>query len=338
MALSPGTLLTGFLLTDWLDTAGTMQLLVVLAAPFLWMSSTLFENTGRVAVRVGGGLLLAFTLWAVPSNNELWPRLHGIPQDGALYAEDSTGVALLRREDNGSTVLFANGLGHSRVPYGELHTVLGALPAMMHPNPRRVAVIGLGSGDTTYALSGREETEHVASIEIIGAELSVLRLWAAAGAPPPVRSLLADRRNEFHIDDGRAFLLRAAGRFDIIEADALWPRTAYSGNLYSTEYFGLLRSRLATGGYAVSWLPTPRSHDSMIWSFPYRTRRRRDRDRKRFANRARSPRRSATAPAGVHESSLLAGRDRHRQGTEALSDRAAVVWTALNSTAGHCGI
>lgn len=265
-----GTLLTGFVLIDYLDTTGTMRLLVALALPFLWLSFRRWPaGSTSTVVHAGGCVLLVFAVWVVPANSELWPRLHGILQDGAMYAEDSTGVALLRSEDNKTTVLFANGLGHSRVPYGGLHTVLGALPAMLHPNPGRVAVIGLGSGDTTYALSGREETHHVTSIEIIGAELAVLRRWAAAGAPAGVRALLADPRHEFHVDDGRAFLLRSSSRFDVIEADPLWPRTAYSGNLYSVEYFGLLRSRLAAGGYAVSWLPTPRARDSLISAFPY---------------------------------------------------------------------
>ena len=41
-----------------------------------------------------------------------------------------------------------NGVYHSWLPYGGVHSLLGALPAMMHPNPRDVVVIGLGSGDT----------------------------------------------------------------------------------------------------------------------------------------------------------------------------------------------
>ena len=44
-----------------------------------------------------------------------------------------------------------NGKGNSWLPFGGVHTVLGALPVMIHPAPRQVAVVGLGSGDTAWA-------------------------------------------------------------------------------------------------------------------------------------------------------------------------------------------
>ena len=32
-------------------------------------------------------------------------------------------------------VVFVNGIGQSWIPYGNIHTVLGALPAFVHPRP-----------------------------------------------------------------------------------------------------------------------------------------------------------------------------------------------------------
>jgi hypothetical protein len=58
-------------------------------------------------------------------------------------------------------------------------------------------------------------------------------------------------------------------RFDIIEADALRPTSAHSGNLYSEEYFRLLLSRLKPGGFAVTWTPTRRVHDTFVRVFPH---------------------------------------------------------------------
>jgi MFS family permease len=270
-----GTLLTGFVMLDRLGTSGTMRLLVVLGAFFLWV---LFRGTSgggspqvaRGAGRVAAAMALAAAIIAIPSSDVLWPRLHGIQQGGALYTEDGTGLALLRPEPgNGTTIMFANGLGHSRLPYGGIHTVLGALPVLMHPNPVDIAVIGLGSGDTTYAVAGRSETSRIDNIEIIAAELSSLRQLAGSDPNPGVTRLLQDPRIQFHALDGRVFLLRSAKRYDLIEADALRPRTAFSGNLYSVEYFQLLRARLKPQGYAVTWIPTPRTRDSLVAAFPH---------------------------------------------------------------------
>jgi hypothetical protein len=58
-------------------------------------------------------------------------------------------------------------------------------------------------------------------------------------------------------------------KYDIIEADALRPNSAYSGNLYSKEYFELLRSHLAQGGIAVTWSPSPRTWNTFLRVFPH---------------------------------------------------------------------
>ena len=71
------------------------------------------------------------------------------------------------------------------------------------------------------------------------------------------------------VGDGRAYLMRAARRFDVIEADALRPTSASSGNLYSDAYFTLVRNRLARNGLAATWVPTPRVHDAFVKVFPY---------------------------------------------------------------------
>jgi len=269
-----GTMLTGFVLLDRVGTTGTIKLLAVVGGVFLWLA---LRPAGRrgAASRATIGRLAAFAalsaaVIAVPPGDVMWPRLHGVPDRPAVYAEDGTGLALFKFEPgNGSTVVFANGLGQSRLPYGGIHTALGALPVLVHPRPATIAVIGLGSGDTTYAVGGRPETQRIDSIEIVRANLDSLRRFAAVETIPGVRELLADPRVHHHLTDGRAFLLRSTTRYDLIEADALRPSSAYAGNLYSVEYFRLLRSRLAPGGYAVTWTPTRRSLDSLVAAFPH---------------------------------------------------------------------
>ena len=69
--------------------------------------------------------------------------------------------------------------------------------------------------------------------------------------------------------DGRLYLMQSRRRYDVIEADALWPTSAYAGNLYSHGYFTLLRDRLKPNGLAVSWAPTLRVRNTFISVFPY---------------------------------------------------------------------
>ena len=62
-----------------------------------------------------------------------------------------------------------------------------------------------------------------------------------------------------------------ATRYDVIEADAILPKAALSGLLYSQEFFQQVRSKLAPGGISVQWAPTKRSIDTFRSVFPFVT-------------------------------------------------------------------
>jgi hypothetical protein len=172
-------------------------------------------------------------------------------------------------ESNPYITVFVNGLGYSWIPYGDIHTVLGALPLLIHPDPRDIAVIGLGSGDTLFSIGGRPEVQSIRCIEILRPQLENLRHLVQTHPDPGVQKLLDDKRVQHLAGDGRAYLMRTGLRFDLVEADAQWPTTAYAGNFYSREYFELVKSRLKVGGLAVTWTPTERAHQTFLSVFPY---------------------------------------------------------------------
>jgi spermidine synthase len=220
---------------------------------------------GAVAVA-----LVLVVLW-IPGNSRLWARLHGTTPDRIILGEDGSGVSVVKmpREPDGETVVFVNGVGQSVIPYGGIHTILGALPAFVHPDPRSVAIIGLGSGDTVHAVAGRPVIERITSIEIVGSQLETLQRLATRIPYGGLRGLLSDPRIEHVVGDGRTYLMRTNRRFDIIEADALRPTSAYSGNLYSDAYFRLVRDRLTPRGIAATWTASGRIHDAFVQVFPH---------------------------------------------------------------------
>ena len=166
-------------------------------------------------------------------------------------------------------MVFVNGIGQSTLPYGDIHTALGALPAFVHPAPRDAVVIGLGSGDTCHAVAGRRELERVECVEIIRPQIETLAELNRRQPYGGLAALLNDRRITQVFGDGRIHLKRGARQYDIIEADALRPTSSYSGNLYSDGYFELLRQHLKPGGLAATWLPTPRVRNGFVRVFPY---------------------------------------------------------------------
>jgi len=270
-----GSFVTGWWCLDWLGTSGTLKLLVVMSVLFPLVQ--LVRSFGPLAPRrfvpvaaviAAIGALLAW----MPDAGALWGGLHGARPAVMLFGEDGSGTFVLK-SDRGvfrrRVTVFVNGATHSWIPYGGIHTVLGALPAFLHPDPRDVAVIGLGSGDTLFAIAGRKEVERLTCIEIVRPQLETLQRLHREQPYPGLEIILGDPRVAHVYGDGRLYLMQSSRHYDVIEADALWPTSAYAGNLYSHGYFTLLRDRLKPNGIAVSWAPTGRVRNTFINVFPY---------------------------------------------------------------------
>ena len=268
-----GTIITGWVALDLLGTAGTMKGVAGVSTVFaLTATILLLRGRARLAGIAGVAILAAAVLRVLPDATGLWARLHGTTAPRMIYGEDASGLSVFRLEPGRTewrATVFVNGVGQSTIPYGDIHTGLGMVPAFVHPDPRDVAIIGLGSGDTVYGVAGRQEVERITCIEIIAPQIEGLRRLGVRHLYGGVSGLLADPRIRHVAGDGRIFLMRAAATFDIIEADALRPTSAYAGNLYSEEYFALVRSRLRPRGIAATWLPTDRVHNAFVRVFPH---------------------------------------------------------------------
>src|SRR5262249_23553058 len=277
-----GAFVTGWILLDSLGTARSVVVLGMASGAFALLAVR--ESLGAVSRRgvlasAAVALVFAGVAVASPDAATVWAALHGTTRQRVISAEDSTGVSALRVDESfGRTgtqrvVVFANGLGQSWIPYGDIHTQLGAVPAFFHPRPRTAAIIGLGSGDTLYAMAGRREIERITTIEIVRPQLKTLQQLIQLFPYPPLQVIVGGQADGPAIEhlsgDGRLYLTRTSRRFDIIEADALRPSSAFSGNLYSDAYFELVRSRLNPGGLAVTWTPTERVARTFIKVFPH---------------------------------------------------------------------
>lgn len=270
-----GALLVGWCLLGWFGSSGTLKLLVVVGGTFLCLAAWLVAQ--RRWVRFSGValsiLFVSGIAAAVPTSEKLWAKLHGATPRAIIARESASGLAIIKgnpnRFEEDIVWVFSNGIGQSWLPYGGVHTQLGMFAILLHPKPEEVAVIGLGSGDTVYALGGSPHTRRLTCIEIVAAGHDTLKELSARVPYPPLQALLDDSRIQWLFTDGRAYLLHSGRRFDVIEADALRPNSAYSGNLYSWEYFQMLKAHLKPGGLAVTWVPTNRVLASFLKIFPY---------------------------------------------------------------------
>jgi spermidine synthase len=264
-----GSLLTGLVLIDWLGTAGTSRLLICLGLGFLLAIRPNFIRAKLASVLI---IVAVITILLFPSNNRLWAALQAIdPRSYFIVAEDATSVAAIA-ETNGKGLLFASGQVQAHLPYLHLHGLLGSVPALLHPNPKQVMIIGLGSGGTPHTIGVNPLTEQVKIIELLGAELTVLQEYAKTTVGKPLKYLFQDSRYQIIVGDGRRELVLSQQKFDIIEADAIQPWRSRAGMLYSQEFFREVRSHLKPGGFFVQWDVGSGAQATMSSVFPYITR------------------------------------------------------------------
>jgi hypothetical protein len=262
-----GSLAVGLLTLTRLGTPGTMRLLLVLGLVFAGLGLRAY-GTRSLFLPLAG--LLALTAVAIPGRHAFWMRLHGTATPATLLDEDATGVAALI-PGNDRWQVWSGGRTHSSLPFGGIHTVLGAAPALMHPAPRAVAIIGLGSGDTAASAGCRRDVEqHITVFEIFAPQRRLLgRLLRLPDPPARLGRFLDDPRFDIRTADGRNALERGGAAYDVIEADALWPNSPYAGNLYSLEFFQLCARRLNPGGMVTTWAPTDRVRATFRAALPY---------------------------------------------------------------------
>jgi hypothetical protein len=263
-----GSLLAGLVGLSWVGSAGVLRLLVLAGLVFAAVGIAKTEGRGAFAGAAIGLVTLALVM---PGERALWLRLHGLEGGEALVAEDASGVVALTPREGGGWRVWVNGRTHSTLPFGGIHTALGAVPALIHPAPGDVAVIGLGSGDTAWAAGcRRDQTRRVRVYEICSPQLGLLSALVATPDPPPkLGRFLSDPRLEVRVADGRRALTVDEESYDLIEMDPLPPSSPYSGNLYSLEFFSLCARRLKPGGLLCSWGPSGRVRRTFLRAMPH---------------------------------------------------------------------
>ena len=264
-----GSLVTGLVLLNLIGTSGSIKLLCCLGLGFL---INLRPDWIKAKFTTVLTILALISIITFPPNSSLWAALQGIKPDSYfIVAEDSTSVAAIT-ESNNKGKLYASGQVQANFPYLHIHGLLGSIPALLHPQPTDVMIIGLGSGGTPHSIGVNPATKQIKIVELLGAELTVLQKYAQTTVGKPLKNLFADPRYNIVIGDGRRELALSQQKFDIIEADAIQPWRSRAGMLYSQEFFRQVQSKLQPGGFFVEWDVGANTKKTMLSVFPHVTR------------------------------------------------------------------
>src|SRR5437867_2140031 len=127
--------------------------------------------------------------------------------------------------------------------------LVGHLPVLLHPAPRDVLVIGLGTGVTAGAVA-RHGIRRLDVVEIEPAVVEAAgRFFGEANG-----HVLLDPRTRTLVADGRNFLFTTSDRYDVIISEPSNPWISGLASLFSEEFFRLTRAHLSPGGVMVQWI------------------------------------------------------------------------------------
>jgi spermidine synthase len=143
-----------------------------------------------------------------------------------------------------------------------LQRMLGHLPALLHPEPRAVLVVGCGAGVTAGSFTVHPGVERIVICEIEPLIPRVVARYFAAENYDVVH----DPRVEVVYDDGRHFVLTTHEKFDIITSDPIHPWVKGAATLYTKEYFETVKRHLNPGGLVAQWVPLYESNPAAVKS------------------------------------------------------------------------
>ncbi len=260
-----GAFLGGFVLIPRIGMRASLTLAAAstaVAGVLALSRSTAHAWRTRGLVAAGAALVVALLLPAWPRNllamgTGFYATMYGDVQglrdaerrSDLLFYKD--GIATTLSVDRQGSVLFyrSNGKTDASTDPGDManQLLLGHLPMLLHPNPREVFVIGLGTG-VSAAAAARYPAQSIEIADIEGAAREATQQFAAQN-----RNVLADPRVRFLVADGRNALLARDKTFDVIISDPSDVWVAGVGSLFTREFYALARQRLKPGGVMVQW-------------------------------------------------------------------------------------
>ena len=265
-----GAFVTGLFLIQWLNSVNTLLLgsgLNAAVATWLFMGSNPQRSWQRSALGMG---VVAVVVAAAATQVFAHPLFHGrtvvanairpefqsgltvdeiIRTDKYVYVQEGVNATVTVARHEAMVALFTDGKTEGSSVDQQTQLLSAYLPLLLHPRPRRVLVVGFGTGATVYAATQLSGVERVDCVEIEPAVLEAApyleELNHGVYKHPKVRVIL---------DDARNYLTVTRQRYDVIinEPSYLW--SAGVPQLFTQEFYRQVREHLEPQGLFLQWV------------------------------------------------------------------------------------
>jgi len=134
--------------------------------------------------------------------------------------------------------------------------LMSHLPILLHQNPNNMLIICYGVG-TCLRSAVAYRNMKIDQVELVGEEYKINNLFYDNGL-----QTLASDRVKYYVDDGRNYPLMHSKKYDIVSIDPAPPIwSAGTVNLYTREFFQLVKEHLNNDGIFCLWIPPGPSTD-----------------------------------------------------------------------------
>jgi spermidine synthase len=258
-----GALAFSTVLVPWIGTRQSESWLILtcLASSFLillplWRRSRGITGLAALALIGAFAAMLAAKVPGAPPELIAYGRRMLLNQGASqvLYSAEgiNSSIAITRWSDGAIQFHVSGKVEASTEPYDmRLQRMLAHLPALAHPNPKSVLIVGFGAGVTAGSFVPHPPVKRIVICEME----PLIPVTAKKYFHKEHFDVLDDPRTKVVFDDARHFVRTTNEKFDIITSDPIHPFVKGSATLYSREYFEMVKSRLNPGGVVTQWVP-----------------------------------------------------------------------------------
>lgn len=261
-----GALLAGFVLVPQIGLHLTIRVVAfMVAGTAVAILSSAGKGRGRVAALALAAVVLVAGL-ALPQWDQRLlssgaykyaaamrgPSLETSLAAGELlsYREGATGTVAVRRLAGTVSLAIDGKVDASNAGDMLTQRLLAHVPLLLHPSPKRVAILGLGSG-VTLGSALTHPLEAATVLEISPEVVEASRFFETEN-----HRALADPRTRLIVGDGRTHLMLGRESYDVIVSEPSNPWMAGIASLFTQEFFQGAKARLAPGGMLCQWAHT----------------------------------------------------------------------------------
>ncbi len=260
-----GSFIAGFILLPMLGTQKSVALVASLnlfCAVFLFGSGNLVQSSLKKPLIAIGAVLIIVLNFSIPKDliDRFFMRDSAGKRDitKLIYFDEGLTDTVAIFKDNYGILdpeakrLITNGISMSasNMTATKYMKMFAHVPIILRDNPKDVLVICFGTGQTVGAAGIHPTVERVDAVDLSPGVINSGKVFAKEN-----HDALNNPKINIVFQDGRNYLLTTGRQYDVITAEPPPPRTAFTVNLYTREYYELTKKRLKPGGIVAQWIP-----------------------------------------------------------------------------------